>query len=478
MLNRRPIAAILLIGFLAAVLGGALSGGQPAFASRYPASAGQSSSSGTSASGLTVSWLPTNQPVQTKPGQTTTATFWVSNTTAKPIPVTISPVTAVPGNNGTLTVRNSQDGRFPGITYSPSEFVAQPNSTTAVTMTTTVPSTLRPGAYILPAVVQPGPSTATGNIQVKQSIVALITLQLPGPVDAHLKPAFIRSGMAVGNTVVRQFPGLPPIQIAMKGHATLRVRNDSTSSFYSYNEIRASHTPVGPPEIDGHIPGDTTDYRTEPALYFPGLYRDYPVSWTPGPLGIGVSQLAAYVAYHPNSATISQLLVSATVVVVSPWWLLAIIVYFGVVLAVADQRTRRHSRAKTGRRRARSRTWSLIWQIAGSIALAVVAAIAVLFADLAVFTITAGAGVVLAALLTVDARRRRPASAARRILAYHSVIGVLLIAGIAGVLLSTLSTWSPGIAIGAVAGTGVWTLFAWWLHTWNSSRPAPAPITA
>jgi hypothetical protein len=466
-LNHHPVITALLTGFVAAIL--ATTGiVQPATAADAPISVGgpPGTDSSSSPSGLTVSWLPTNEPVQTAAGQTSTGTFWVSNGTKNPISVVIKPITAVPGNNGNLTVQSGADGRFPSLTYSPSEFVAQPNTTTAVTITTTIPSTLGSGGYILPALVEPASTETNGNIKIQQSIVALVTFQVPGPVDARLKPTFI-GATGHSNMIIRQIPGLPTIQISGLGRQTLRVLNDSTASLYSYNEITAAQTPFGSVTFSGHTLGVPTDLRTDSALYFPGLYRDYPVSWNTAPWGFGVAHLTAYVSYHPDPTTIKQISASTTVVVISPWWLLAIVLYLGVILAVADHRTRRHSKRNSGRRRARLRPSSIIWQILGSLILAVIVAVTAFFSDFLVFTITGAVGLALAVLLAADAYRRDAVSSSRRILIYQSLIGLVLIVGIATLV---FSTWTPGIAIGTVSGAGIWTLLAWWIHTWNTTR--------
>jgi len=417
-------------------------------------------------SGLTVSWLPTSNPVIAKIGEMSTGTFWVSNGTTKAISVVITPVTAVPGNNGSLTVQPGADARFPDISYSPSEFVAEPGSTTAITVTTTVPGTLGPGAYILPAAVTPASEATGGSISIRQSIVALVTLQIPGEIDAQLEPRFIGAQTTEG-AVIRQFPGLPAIQISSTGHDVLRVYNNSSTSLYSYNEITATQVPLGTVEFDGHTKNVLANYRTSPELYFPGLYRDYPVTWSANPLGFGTAELTAYVAYNPEPSKLKQVSMSSTVIVISPWWLLAIVLYLGTLLVVADRRTRRHSRRQRHIRRQLSST---VWQIVGSVVLALFVAALVVFSELAVFLIASAVGIIAAGAVWSVSRRRSAVAAARLLLSYQGGIGAVLAGAIVTLILATVASWSPGIAIALVAGAGVWTLLAWWIHTWNANR--------
>uniref|UniRef100_UPI00260E6AE1 hypothetical protein n=1 Tax=Gryllotalpicola sp. TaxID=1932787 RepID=UPI00260E6AE1 len=97
--------------------------------------------------GITVSWLPTSVPTIATPGSRAQGTFWVTNQTATPIPVTVAPATAVPQNNGVLDVRVGADPRFPSITYDPASFVAEPKATTPVAVSVSVATNLNPGVY-------------------------------------------------------------------------------------------------------------------------------------------------------------------------------------------------------------------------------------------------------------------------------------------------------------------------------------------
>lgn len=412
--------------------------------------------------GLTVSWLPTTTPVTAIPGKTTHGTFWVTNETPNSVPVTILPATAVPGDNGSLGVKAGADPRFPSITYSPRAFIAPTQTTTAVTVTVTTPPSLSPGVYLIPAVVRPTAPKKKGNIQIQQEIDALVTFQVPGATKASVQPTFVGSSSF-------HIPGLPPIQIATSGSQTLRVLDDSPASFYAYTETTATQSPFGQVVFQGHTAGDPSDLRTAPSLYFPHRYRDYPTVWHPSSLGIGLAHLHAYVSYHPNPGVIVQKQASAEVLVVSPWWILVLAAYLALLLLWAVRRTRRQASAEGEAKRQRTAA-GRVSQVLGSAVTALVIVAAAFLSRPVVFGVIAAAGVVIAAAGAAASRRRGRSTTARRALGYQALIGLLLLFGVVAVVLASLSTWSAAVAIGVLAGAGVWVVLAWWLLWWNEER--------
>ena len=270
------------------------------------------------------------------PGRTTHGVFWITNETSSTVPVQILPATALPGNNGALVVRTGKDDRFPDITYTPQSLVAEPGTTTPVTVSVVTPPDLAPGVYLLPAAVRPEP-VAHGNVRIQQEIDALVTLKVPGRSRANVQPAFVSTTASLGGPT-SHLPGLPPIQIGTAGREVLRVLDDSPSSFYAYNEITANQSPFGEVVFDGHTTGAPSDLRTPPDLYFPGHWRDYPLTWHTSKLGLGVADLHAYVSYHTTSSTVAEKEVTTRVLVISPWWVFVLFGYLLVLLAMATGR--------------------------------------------------------------------------------------------------------------------------------------------
>lgn len=472
------LARFLLAGFLVTGLCAAgVNGASPAWADSTPSIKGANSNANDF--GLTGSWLPTTSPVQTSPGQTAHATFWVTNRSDTAIPVTILPATAVPGNNGALTAKRGVDKRLTNIVYSPSKLTAAPKSTTAITVTVTIPDNLAPGVYLLLAIVHPDPPKTSGNIRIQQEIVVPVTFQLPGAIDASLKPEFLDATTPPNGFASYHFPGLPEIHIGSTGAKVLRVLNNSSTSLYSYNEITSTQTPWAAAVFNGHTTGAPNNLRTDVALYFPDLHRDYPVVWTPSPLGLGLAHLTAYASFHPTPSTIAQNKASIDVLVISPWYLFAIVFYLLVLLLSLRGWASRQSQLKSGSRRAnvrvKLRLSSTPVRVAGQLALALVTFVTACFSSLLLFTLTSAVGVIFAAIGGQTLRARDSVSAARWILVYLGMTGLILITAVATLLLALFSTRSLTDAVAILASAGVWTLLASLAQWWNEKRPSGKP---
>ncbi|HEX3946671.1 MAG TPA: hypothetical protein VHW47_03160, partial [Acidimicrobiales bacterium] len=426
--------------------------------------------------GVTVSWEPTTAPIQAVPGETTHGTFWVSNETPKVVPISILPGTAVPGNNGNLGIKPGADPRFPTVSFSPASFIAQPDTTTPVSVTITTPPALAPGVYLVPAVVQPTPPKQTGNIHIQQEIDALVTFQVPGDTTASVRPTFVQSTTASGSSDVFHFPGLPEVQLGTAGHTTLRVLNDSPSSFYAYNEVTGTQTPFGKVIFEGHIKGQENDVRTTAILYFPSKYRDFPMTWSPSSLGFGVAHINAFVSYHPKPSVIAQKETSTEVLVVSPWWVLILAGYLLLLLLWARRGTRRQVSAHAEGRTHKAP--GLAGQVAASVVMIAVVVAAGFLSLPVVLAVVGGAGVVVAVVGLAVTRRLDRHVAARRVLQYEWVIAVLLLAGVVATILAGLSKWSGGAAMGVLAGAGVWIVLTWWALWWNAGRSGTPSIGA
>ncbi len=476
-------AAALVVAALAVGLGPvALAGSSPAGAATSvtttttasvgaPAAVPQGAASAT-AVGLTVSWLPVATPVTVVPGQTTHGVFWITNETSSAVPVQILPATALPGNNGALVVRNGQDSRFPDITYTPDSLVAQPGTTTPVTVAVATPPHLAPGVYLLPAAVRPEP-VAHGNVQIQQEIDALVTIEVPGQSKANVRPAFVSTTATLGGPT-SHLPGLPPIQIGTAGREVLRVLDDSPSSFYAYNEVTGAQSPFGHVVFAGHTNGAPSDLRTPPDLYFPGHWRDYPVTWHASKLGLGLADLHAFVSYHTTSNEVVEKEVTARVLVVSPWWVFVLFGYLLVLLALALRRARRLARAPAAEPRSAG-AGRRVWQVLASLVTGVITLAAAFVGRPAAFASVAGVGAVLAIVVAIGGRR--PATRlARWLRGYVLVAAGLLVFGGVAVCLAGLSSWSGTVAVGVLAGVGVWALLGWWLLWWAEELPAEGPV--
>lgn len=465
-------ARLLFVGFLIACLGASVTAG-PSWADDAPGNAGPKSTA--EQFGLTVSWLPTTAPVQTAPGETSHATIWITNRTKAAIPVSILPATSVPGNNGQLNARRGVDKRFSDITYSPNEFVAKAGTTTPVKVTVTLPPTFSPGVYLILGIVHPEPPKAEGNIRTQQEIVVPVTFQVPGPIDASLNATFMDAARPSGDTASHRFPGLPQIQIGSAGTKTLRVLNTSPTALYSYSEVMSTQSPWGKAVFDGHTTGAPNDLRMDVALYFPNLYRDYPVSWSPSVLGVGLAQLKAYAAYHPTPSTTKQTSTSTSVLVISPWYLLVIALYLLVLLVSVRARAAQQMARKSGRRRTKtrsaSRASSTPARVARLLLLGLVTLLVLCFGGTLMFAVTSAAGIALAVIGVLTMRVRDQASMSRLIRIYLALAALVLMAAVVTLLVAMFSTSSIEVGIAILAGVGVWILLASLAQWWNESHP-------
>lgn len=420
--------------------------------------------------GFTVSWLPTTSPVQVVPGETARSTFYVTNQTTLAIPVTILPGTAVPGSNGRLQVQRGADARFPSIVYAPNNFLANPRTTTTVTVTVSTPSDLAPGVYIVPAVVLPSPPKGPGNVQILQEIDAIVTFQVPGAVNARLKPSF------VNGVPSHRVPGLPAIQMATSGSEVLRVLNTSPTALYSFNEITATQTPFGTVVFKGHTAGDPHDLRNDVALYFPNLYRDYPVVWSPSSVGIGTAHVTAFVSYHPNPGEIAQRSTSVEVLVITPLWVLAPTIFLALLVLLAFRRGRRQMGVKPFAQPIRRSVTSRIGQGIASLVVVLIALVGAFLSKPMIFVIVAVLGVVTGGFLVSAVRRQTRRATVRFVGFYELLVGIVLAVGVVCVVLTLVSTLAADVAVGFIAGGAVWTLIALWAYWWNEERQGPAVV--
>lgn len=423
----------------------------------------------TSTVGITVSWLPASAPAIATPGSTAQSTFWVTNQTATPIPVTVAPATAVPQNNGVLSLMAGADPRFSSITYDPSSFVAQPKATTPVLVSVTVPANLNPGYDLVPAIVQPHPPQGSGNINVVESLVALVTFQIPGVTKAHLQATFLSFPQSTGRGLapVHHVPGLPPVKLATSSSVLLRVLDDSPVAFVAYSEITGTQQPFGSVVIKGHVPGLSNDVRGIPRLYFPGRYRDFTVTWHPSLLGLGHAHLIAYLHFQPRPTEVATTVATIDVLVVSPWWVLALAGYGAALLLIGRRKVKRQlSRATEPLRRR-------LPQVVASVVMIGVVVFGVFLAQLLLFGLLAGGGLGLALLLALRGRRHARAALAQRIRLFQALIGLVETVGVALTVLAAFSIWPGDWAVAVLDAAALWIVAMWWLLWWNATRTEP-----
>ena len=93
-----------------------------------------------------------------------------------------------------------------------------------------------------------------------------------------------------------------------------------------------------------------------------------------------------------------------------------------------------------------------------------------------VFFIVGAAGLGLGLVHARVSGRRDRAVVAAGVRRYEGAALVLVVAATVAVVLSALSLWPGDLAIGILAGSGVWVIVAWWTLWWNEGR-GPAETT-
>lgn len=421
--------------------------------------------------GVTVSWPPTSKPVVIQPGTTSTATFWVTNDTAQTVPITITPATAVPGDDGSMAVSDGADQRFPSITLKPSKFDAAAGSTTEVKETVVSPADLPAGVYLLPAVVRPQDPTGNGNIKIQRSLVGLTTFQVPGDVNIALSASLVQSDAPAG-TLTRKIPGLPLIEIGRSAGATLRVASESDAGFYAYYEVTGTTSGIGSLTFDGHTDGLPADLRVGQSLYFPGTHRDFPVTWKADALGAAEEKLVANVSFNPSPNQVRSVSASETLVVISTWWVAVALALLMLLALVSLQRTRGSLRQQGRRRRRSERREGHVSQAAAGIVLAVLAVAA---GALAVVWLMAGVIVVGTVGVAGAARMsRRQSSSTGLSWLVPANLAALIAIVVAGLLLAAtfVKDLSPGYALAVLAGTAWLLLMVNVIRSSSGRKPA------
>ncbi|MGH9092392.1 MAG: hypothetical protein ACRDZR_13610 [Acidimicrobiales bacterium] len=430
--------------------------------------------------GITVSFPPTTAPVLAYPGATAESTFDVTNNEDAPVGIHVLQGNVIVGDNGDLVIKPGVDKRFRGdVSWTPTAFTAAPRSTTVVHVHVDVPQ-LAPGIYVLGLLVRP--DVTSRGIAVVNQIGALVTLQTPGPTTQKIAARFVNP------PDTRLAPLLPALQLSTSGRTTLRVTDVGTSPLYSFSQVTLASSPGGA-TVRGHAAGAPAQLRAPVHLYFPGRYRNTPVAWTPGSLGIGAAHVSALVYAHGRNGALTSVRPSTHVLVVSPWWLLVICGWYGLLLGLLLARLRadrRRAAAVAAGRRAgadreeagrRDRASSIVAHWAASAVLAFLAVELAWTSTLWVFALVAGAGILAAggAAARIRAARLAPEAALR--LAARWPVGGLAAVVVAGAVLvcveaATSGSFSATLAV--LAAGAVWLVACRWLARWAPCRP-PAP---
>ena len=255
-------------------------------------------------------------PVAAAPGHAVDTWLRVTNASAAPLPVTISPAAVQLADNGATRLTPGSDPRFGGaISIGQQHPVVPAQNFLTVPIRISVPADLAPDTYLLGFLVTP--AVSGDSVRVVNQVGGLIALDLPGQRDERLAAAFVSA---------------PHIALTSHPSLTFRVRATGRSAVRFTSEAT----------IGGLGTATPTDIRRAPLLLPAGHYRDTTISWRTR-FGLGYHHVHVLVMYHRTPSQTAQLVLTRSVLVLAPGALatLAGLLAVVVVALVAVLRTRR-----------------------------------------------------------------------------------------------------------------------------------------
>ena len=271
-------------------------------------------------SDLAVSYPP--DPIPIKPGTQTTFTLRVADVGKDPMTVTIVSRQVKLSANGQTQFMDSPDPLFAGGTrIVPAQMRLKPRSERPVTITVDVPASVRPNDYFLGFLVSPvitGPALRAIN-----QVGALVVLDVAGPRETRLSASWVH---------------LPNIVWSSSVSAFARAKNTGAST------LQFTSTTL----VTGHVAPRPASIWEKPHLLPSGLTWDVPVHWSSW-LGLGWYTVHTTLVYNVTPQRTGQVVLSRTVVVIDPLWLLVPVLIVAIV-AYSVWRRRRKRRRQIHRR--------------------------------------------------------------------------------------------------------------------------------
>lgn len=258
-------------------------------------------------------------PVQAAPGATATFQLRIGNTGHTPLAVTISPRKVVLAANGATSFAATPDPMFAGdIRIAPAHLTLKGRQEKAVTVTVHMPAQIRPDDYFLGFLVSP--VVGSSVVRAVNDVGALVVVNVPGARSPRLSASFEH---------------LPSIVWGTKVKAVIRARSTGISTLQFTTDTLVSGIVAPRPRV-----------IMEPAhLLPPGLHWDVPVSWSSW-LGLGRYTVRSTLVYNLTSQRTGDVVLTRTVIVIDPPWLLVPAAVIAVtVLLVWRRRHRRHARS-------------------------------------------------------------------------------------------------------------------------------------
>lgn len=261
-----------------------------------------------------------SEPVQVKAGETTTVSLKVANVGQKPLSVEITQQRVKLLDNGQTRFLAEPDPMWTDrVTIDPQELKLDGRSQKPVKVTIRVPAAARPDDYFLGFMVTP--VITSGQIRTVNAVGALVVIDVPGPRGASISASYgDMSGLTWGSHV----------------DGVIHVHNTGVSSVTFTTDAR----------ISGWVAPKPGEVRAQPYLLPTKLSRDIPFhfsSW----LGLGRYTVTTTLVYNKTSQKSADVVITRTLYVVSPWWLLLPVGIIALVTLIVWLRVR-------GRRRKRA----------------------------------------------------------------------------------------------------------------------------
>lgn len=273
-------------------------------------------------------------PVSLSPGQTAAVAIRVLNPSASPVPVTVTGEGITLGNNGTTAFTGKPDPLWADRTDFPRGAITIPaQHFVDLSIVVHMPDDISPDLYYVGFLVTPVPD-ASGQVVVINQIGAFLTISVPGPRVRSLSAELTTSGFNWGPIHIDS------LVVGDHVDGKLTVDNTGASSVLFFGENDVTSAPFsGPP----------TQQRVSRSLLPIGRSRWFAVTGAPA-FPVDVVTLTDVVSYPDRNGTGTlEIVRTRSVLVISPWVFVVLLVLLALVVAWR-LRVRRRRRALRSRR--------------------------------------------------------------------------------------------------------------------------------
>ncbi len=272
-------------------------------------------------------------PVSLNPGETGAVAIRVLNPSATPVTVTVKSEGITLGNNGTTAFTGEPDSLWSDRTRFPSGAITIPaQHFVDLSVVVHMPEQISPDLYYIGFLVTPVP-TASGGVVVINQIGAFLTIDVPGPRVRSLSADLTTLGFSWGPIHINS------LVVGDHVDGKLTVDNTGTSSVLFFGENDVTSAPFSGPPAQQRISKSLLPIRRS---------RWFAVTGVPA-FPIDVVTLTDVVSYPDRTGTGTlEIARTKSVLVVSPWVFVVLVVLLALVVAwrLRVQRRRRALRSR------------------------------------------------------------------------------------------------------------------------------------